>query len=68
MLADLSEYLWISKGGMKSDISIHVYFTSNQTLFRFVQAANGMPKVDSATTLFEGTETVSPYVYIAERA
>ena len=68
MLVDLEEYLWISKGGVKADISIHVYFTSNQTLFRFVQAANGMPKHSSAVTLYEGTGTVSPYLYVAERA
>ena len=68
MLVDLAEYLWISKGGVKADISIHVYFTSNQTLFRFVQAANGMPKFDSTITLYDAATTVSPYLYIAERA
>lgn len=68
MLVDLNEYLWITKGDIVVDISPHVYFTSNQTLFRFKQAVNGMPKHDSATTLYEGTETVSPYLNIAERA
>ena len=68
MLVDLAEYLWISKGGVKADISIHVYFTSNQTLFRFVQAANGMPKHDSTLTLYDAATTVSPYLHIAERA
>ena len=68
MLVDLAEYLWISKGGVKADISIHVYFTSNQTLFRFVQAANGMPKYDSSITLYDAATTVSPYLHIAERA
>jgi HK97 family phage major capsid protein len=68
MLVDLEEYLWIYKGDITVDISPHVYFTSNQTLFRFKQAVNGMPKHDRATTLYEGTGTVSPYVYTAERA
>jgi len=67
MLVDLEEYLWISKGGIKADVSIHVYFTTNQTLLRFVWAVNGMPKHNSAKTLFVGSETVSPYLYIAER-
>jgi len=67
MLVDLDEYLWIDKGGVKSDVSIYVYFTTNQTLFRFVYRANGMPIRDSAVTAYEGTQTYSPFVTLDAR-
>ena len=68
IIADFDEYLWIDKGGMKSDVSIHVEFVSGQVVFRFSYRCNGMPVWSSAVTPYKATPTVGPYVAIAARA
>ena len=68
--ADWSQYLWCDKGGMKSDSSIHVKFTSDETTFRFVYRADGQPAWASPTTPFKGgaTATTGPFVTLATRS
>lgn len=68
VLADLSEYQMIEKGGIKSDFSIHVRFIYDESVFRFVYRVDGQPKWNSALTPFSGTNTVSPFVALAARA
>lgn len=65
MLVDLSEYGFIERGGMESATSIHVYFTTDQTSFRFVMRLAGMPLWKSAITPYKGTATQSPFVALA---
>lgn len=67
VLADLSEYLLIDKP-MQSAMSIHVEFTSDQTVFRFVYRVDGQPAWNSPLTPANGSATRSPFVSLATRA
>lgn len=68
VLADMSQYLLINKGGIKSDSSIHLRFDYNETAFRWVMRANGQPLWNSALTPFKGSNTLSPFVALATRS
>lgn len=68
ILADLSQYQMINKGGMESASSIHVRFIYDETCFRFVYRIDGQPKWDAALTPFKGSNTLSPFVALASRA
>jgi len=68
LLADMTEYLAIEKGGIQSASSIHVNFVYDETVFRFVYRVDGEPAWNSALTPKNGTNTVSPFVALATRA
>lgn len=59
---DLSQYLLVDKGGLKRAMSIHVQFTTDETVFRWILRIDGQPLWHSALTPFNGSNTVSPYV------
>ena len=68
ILADLSQYVMIDKGDMKSASSIHVNFATDQTAFRFVYRCDGQPLWVSALTPYKGTgSTQSPFIALATR-
>lgn len=71
MLADLSQYLTIEKGGAQGGIqaasSIHVKFTYDETAFRFVMRVDGQPLWNTPLTPAQGTNTLSPFVVLAGR-
>ncbi|HMJ03127.1 MAG TPA: phage major capsid protein [Conexibacter sp.] len=67
MLVDFAEYLLITKGGVKTDVSMHVRFIYDETAFRFVLRVGGAPKWDAPLTPKNGTATVSPFVLLAAR-
>jgi len=64
MLASLSQYQTISKGGIQSASSIHVNFTSDETAFRFIYRIDGQPLWSSALTPFDAGNTLSPFVVL----
>ena len=68
ILADLSQYLTIEKGGLQSASSIHVQFVTDETAYRFVVRNNGQPIWNSALTPYKGANDLSPFVTLAERA
>lgn len=67
-LIDFSQYLTITKGGIQADQSIHVRFTYDETTFRFVIRIDGQPIWNTPLTPKNGTNTQSPYVWLATRA
>ena len=72
MLADFSQYKAIDKGGMQGDVSIHVQFIYDESVFRFVYRFDGQPVLSSAITPFTAgattaTATLSHFVRIAAR-
>lgn len=67
-LGDFSQYLLIDKGGTQSASSIHVNFTYDETVFRFVYRVDGQPAWNSALTPYKGTDTQSPFVTLAVRS
>lgn len=68
VLADLSEYLVIDKGGVQAANTIAVRFQYDERSFRFVLRTNGLPLWKAPLTPYKGANTVSPFVALAERA
>ncbi len=67
ILADLSQYVLITKGGIQADESIHVRFIYGERAFRWMYPINGAPKWDTYLTPYKGSSTVSPFVTLATR-
>ena len=69
ILADLSQYLLIDKGGIQAQSSIHVRFLYDETVFRFVYRVDGQPTWASPLTPYTDTaKTQSPFITLATRA
>lgn len=68
ILADLTQYLMITKGGIQTASSIHVKFITDETAFRFVLRTDGQPWMKSAITPYKGSNTLSAYVTLDARA
>lgn len=68
ILADLSQYLYATKGGIKTAQSIHVKFTTSETVMRATLRNDGKPWWKAALTPVNGTNTLSPFVTLATRA
>ena len=69
ILADMSQYILADKGGMQTAQSIHVQFTTDESVFRFVYRVDGQPIWNSALTPYKGTvaNSLSPFVVLATR-
>ncbi|MFC5528478.1 phage major capsid protein [Cohnella yongneupensis] len=67
ILGDLSQYVMIDKGSIKSDVSVHVRFVYDEQVFKFVYRADGQPVRNKALTPFKGSNTLSPFVTLAAR-
>lgn len=67
-LADLSQYLAVTKGGLKSDQSMHFYFDQNMRAFRFVLRIGGQPWLSAAIARKNGSSTQSHFVTLATRS
>lgn len=66
LLFSPSQYQMIEKsGGIQTATSIHVYFATDESAFRFVYRVDGAPLWDSVLTLKDGSTTVSPFVTLA---
>ena len=66
ILADLSQYVMIDKGGMQSASSIHVNFSTDQTAFRFVYRCDGQPWWATYLTPYKGSSSYqSPFVVLS---
>lgn len=68
LLADLGQYLTISKGGIAQAQSMHVEFLTDQTALRFIMRVNGQTWENSAITPYKGTATQSSFVALDTRA
>lgn len=69
ILADMSQYMVVSKGGTRVASSIHLKFDYNQTTFRWKIRNDGMPLWSSALTPYKGSSnTQSPFVVLATRS
>jgi len=61
-------YLLAEKGGVKSDMSIHVRFIYDESVFRFVLRIDGQPVRASSLTPFKGAEKQGHFISLAARA
>jgi HK97 family phage major capsid protein len=68
VLSDFSQYGTSDRGSIRAASSIHVQFLTDQTAFRFIYEIDGQSMWDFALTPANGTNTVSPFVALAERA
>ena len=69
LLADMSQYILIDKGGIQSASSIHVRFVNDESVFRFVYRVDGLPIWQSPLTPYKGSaNTQSPFVSLDTRA
>jgi HK97 family phage major capsid protein len=68
ILCDPGEYMIIDKGGVNMATSIHIYFVTDETAFRFTYRVNGQPMWHSPLTAAHGSTTYSPYIALAVRS
>lgn len=61
-------YILGEKGGIKTDVSIHMRFVYDESCFRWVLRIDGQPMLRSAITPFKGSSTVSHFVRIETRS
>jgi len=68
VLADMSQYLYASKGGIRAAQSMHVKFVEGETALRFELRNDGKAWWPSALTPANGSNTLSPFITLATRA
>jgi len=69
IFADLANgYILAEKGGIQSDMSIHVRFQYDESCFRFVMRVDGQPIRASALTPYKGSATLSHFIALATRS
>lgn len=68
VLADFSQYLYASKGGIRANQSMHVKFVEGETALRFELRNDGKSWWPSALTPANGSNTLSPFITLATRA
>ncbi len=68
ILADLGEYLLLTKGGIDAQASIHVRFIYDEMTFRWVYRFDGAPIRNKVLTPYKGgaTATQGPFVILAQ--
>ena len=68
--ADMGGYILAEKGGIKADMSIHVMFIYDESVFRFVLRIDGQPVRATALTPYKGgaSYTQSHFIALATRA
>lgn len=70
MFVDFRQYLTLVKtgaAGIKTDVSIHVYFVQDLTAFRFVLRIGGRPWPSRAINPRAGSYTQSPFITLQAR-
>ena len=66
---DPTQYMTALKtGGMRIDVSMHIYFDYDTTAFRFILRVAGTPWWNSVIARRSGSNTLSPYITLAARA
>jgi len=65
---DLKQYVTAVKtGGIKTDVSMHLFFDQGVSAFRFVMRIDGRPWPSQAITPPNGSSTLSPFLALAAR-
>jgi len=68
ILADMTKYLTVVKAsGIKSDVSMHLWFDQNLTAFRFVLRINGQPWLSAPIARKSGSNTLSHFISLDTR-
>jgi HK97 family phage major capsid protein len=74
MFVDFQQYMTLTKtgngrdsNGMRSDVSIHLWFDQDLVAYRFTLRLGGQPWWSAATSPRDGSSTQSPFVVLAAR-
>jgi HK97 family phage major capsid protein len=67
ILADVSHYVLIDKGGINAQSSIHCRFLYDEEVFRFIYRCDGQPTWSKAQIPAKGANSKSPFVTLAAR-
>ncbi len=67
MFANFGQYIMIDKGPQQVASSIHLYFDTDETAFRFVYRCDGQPVDVSPITPANSALTQSAFVVLADR-
>ena len=68
ILADLRQYVTVTRGMIESALSIHMRFDYDESVFRFIFRIDGAPWWSAALTPYKGSNTQSCFVTLATRA
>lgn len=66
-LVDPTQYLGIDKTKAQTDVSIHVRFLYDESVFRFIYRFNGQPYRTAPITPYKGASTLSSFVTLENR-
>lgn len=58
----------VKSGGVRSELSVHLWFDYDTDAFRFILRVAGMPMLSAAISPRDGSNTLSAQVTLAERA
>lgn len=67
VLANLSKYVTIVKGGVRAEQSMHVRFIYDEMTFKWSIDVNGQSAIKQPITPFKGSNTLSPFVTVDAR-
>ena len=67
LLADMSQYTLVDKGGVNMATSMHVAFLTDEMVFRITYRVDGKPMWSAPLTPFKGTLTKSPFISLGAR-
>lgn len=68
ILASLGQYVTVTKtGGIKVDVSMHLWFDYNMNAYRFVMRLAGAPWLSAPISRADGSNTLSSFVALAAR-
>ena len=70
-LYDFAQYILLTKTGdtgMRTDVSMHLYFDQNTTAFRFVMRVGGQPWTNAVVDDDNGSGDFSPFAQLAAAA
>jgi len=68
ILADMNGYILAQKGGVSSDVSIHVRFVYDESVFRFVLRIDGQPERATVLTPYKGGAGATQSHFVALEA
>jgi HK97 family phage major capsid protein len=68
VLADLRHYVTATRGMLESNMSIHLRFDYDESVFRFIFRLDGAPWWTAPLTPYKGSDTQSCFVTLATRA
>lgn len=68
ILADLSKFITINKGGINQAYSTHVEFLTDQLAIKFTLRVNGKSPETSPTTPYKGSNTQASFITVETRS